>query len=89
MTIFHFLQIMMIVQLNTKRLKVIAVDAGIQQNFTPYTIRHSWTAIATFMRISTVITSKGLGHSFLETTEIYLKRFDNNTLDEANERIVI
>ena len=40
------------------------------------------------MGISTAIISEGLGHSSLKTTEIYLKRFDNATLDEANERIV-
>lgn len=71
-----------------ERLKIIAVDAGIKQHFTTYAIRHSWATIAKFMGISTAIISEGLGHSSLKTTEIYLKRFDNSTLDEANERIV-
>jgi len=71
-----------------ERLKIIAVDAGIEQHFTTYSIRHSWATIAKFMGISTAIISEGLGHSSLKTTEIYLKRFDNDTLDEANERIV-
>ncbi|WP_339656660.1 tyrosine-type recombinase/integrase [uncultured Maribacter sp.] len=71
-----------------ERLKIIAVDAGIEQHFTTYAIRHSWATIAKFMGISTAIISEGLGHSSLKTTEIYLKRFDNDTLDEANERIV-
>ena len=71
-----------------ERLKIIALDAGIKQHFTTYAIRHSWATIAKFMGISTAIISEGLGHSSLKTTEIYLKRFDNNTLDEANERIV-
>ncbi len=68
--------------------KVIAIDAGTKQHFTTYAIRHSWATIAKFMGISTAIISEGLGHSSLKTTEIYLKRFDNTTLDEANERIV-
>lgn len=71
-----------------ERLKIIAEDAGIQQHFTTYAIRHSWATIAKYMGISTAIISEGLGHSSLKTTEIYLKRFDNTTLDEANERIV-
>ena len=71
-----------------ERLKIIALDAGIKQHFTTYAIRHSWATIAKFMGISTAIISEGLGHSSLKTTEIYLKRFDNSTLDEANERIV-
>ena len=71
-----------------KRLKIIATDAGIEQHFTTYSIRHSWATIAKFMGISTAIISEGLGHSSLKTTEIYLKRFDNNVLDDANELIV-
>jgi site-specific recombinase XerD len=71
-----------------ERLKLIAKDAGIEQHFTTYSIRHSWATIAKYMGISTAIISEGLGHSSLKTTEIYLKRFDNATLDEANERIV-
>ena len=71
-----------------ERLKIIALDAGIKEHFTTYSIRHSWATIAKFMGISTAIISEGLGHSSLKTTEIYLKRFDNTTLDEANERIV-
>ena len=45
-------------------------------------------AIAKFMGISTAIISEGLGHSSLKTTEIYLKRFDSEVLDDANELIV-
>jgi integrase/recombinase XerD len=71
-----------------ERLKIIALDAGIKQHFTTYVIRHSWATIAKFMGISTAIISEDLGHSSLKTTEIYLKRFDNTTLDGANERIV-
>ena len=71
-----------------ERLKIIATDAGIEQHFTTYSIRHSWATIAKFMGISTAIISEGLGHSSLKTTEIYLKRFDSSVLDEANELIV-
>ena len=69
-------------------LKVIAKDAGILGNFTTYTIRHSWATIAKYMGVSTEIISEGLGHSSLRTTEIYLKSFTNNVLDEANELVV-
>ena len=71
-----------------QRLKQIAQDAGIKEHFTTYSIRHSWATIAKHMGISTAIISEGLGHSSLKTTEIYLKRFDNTTLDDANEMIV-
>ncbi|RAJ15918.1 tyrosine-type recombinase/integrase [Arenibacter echinorum] len=69
-------------------LKVIASDAGIEEEFTTYTIRHSWATIAKFMGISIEVISEGLGHNSLRTTEIYLKSFTNHVLDEANELIV-
>lgn len=69
-------------------LKIIANDAGIEEAFTTYTIRHSWATIAKYMGISTEIISEGLGHNSLRTTEIYLKSFTNTVLDEANELVV-
>ncbi|WP_172435872.1 tyrosine-type recombinase/integrase [Sediminicola luteus] len=71
-----------------KRLKVLAKDAGINENLTTYTIRHSWATIAKHIGISTEIISEGLGHSSLKTTEIYLKSFGNKTLDDANELVL-
>ena len=95
---FNFLLIITVAQLNKKnlktirrrvneRLEVIVSDAGIEQHFTTYSIRHSWATIAIYLGISTAIIREGFGHSSLKTTEIYLKRFDNTTLDEANECI--
>lgn len=71
-----------------KHLKIIARDAGIEENFTTYSIRHSWATIAKFLGVSTEIISESLGHHSLKTTEIYLKNFHNDVLDEANEMIV-
>ena len=71
-----------------ENLKIIAEDAGIEGNFTTYSIRHSWATIAKYMGISTEIISEGLGHHSLKTTEIYLKSFTNKVLDDANELIV-
>ncbi|SHF85128.1 Phage integrase family protein [Arenibacter palladensis] len=69
-------------------LKTIAMDAGIEEHFTTYTIRHSWATIAKFMGIPTEVISEGLGHNSLKTTQIYLKSFTNHVLDEANELVV-
>tara|TARA_R110000744_G_scaffold374324_1_gene487048 strand:+ start:172 stop:1467 length:1296 start_codon:yes stop_codon:yes gene_type:complete len=71
-----------------ERLKIIATDAGIEEKFTTYTIRHSWATIAKYLGVSTEIISEGLGHNSLRTTEVYLKSFENDILDDANERIV-
>ncbi|MFS4449041.1 tyrosine-type recombinase/integrase [Maribacter sp. 2307UL18-2] len=71
-----------------ERLKVIAKDAGIKGDFTTYYIRHSWATIAKFMGISTALISESLGHSSITTTEIYLRDFENDVLDEVNAKVV-
>ncbi|GAA4302249.1 hypothetical protein GCM10023163_25290 [Aestuariibaculum suncheonense] len=71
-----------------KLLKVIAKDAGIEETFTTYSIRHSWATIAKFMGISSEVISESLGHHSLNTTEIYLKNFNDDVLDDANDLIV-
>ena len=71
-----------------ERLRIIAADADIQAKFTTYTIRHSWATIAKYMGISTALISEGLGHHSLKTTEIYLKDFHNEALDEMNELVI-
>lgn len=71
-----------------ENLKIMAEDAGIKGSFTTYSIRHSWATIAKYLGISTEIISEGLGHHSLRTTEIYLKSFTNQVLDEANDLVV-
>ncbi len=71
-----------------ERLKIIAKDAEIEGVFTTYYIRHSWATIAKYMGISTALISEGLGHYSITTTEIYLKDFDNDVLDEVNALVV-
>lgn len=71
-----------------ERLKVIAMDAGIEGTFTTYYIRHSWATIAKYLGISTELISEALGHSSLRTTQVYLKDFDNEVLDEVNAMVV-
>lgn len=71
-----------------KHFKIIAKDADIEENFTTYSIRHSWATIAKYLGVSTEIISESLGHHSLKTTEIYLKNFHNEVLDDANDMIV-
>ena len=69
-------------------LKTIAMDAGIEENFSTYTILHSWATIAKYMGVPTEVISEGLGHNSLKTTQVYLKSFTNHVFDEANELVV-
>ncbi len=71
-----------------ENLRIIGKDAGIEEKLTTYTIRHTWATIAKHIGIPIEVISESLGHHSLETTEIYLKGFDNKVLDEANEKII-
>ncbi|WP_146216343.1 hypothetical protein [Arenibacter sp. ARW7G5Y1] len=50
---------------------IIANDAGIEEHFTTYTIRHSSTIIAKFMGISTEVISEGLSNR--QAKELHLE----------------
>lgn len=69
-------------------MKIIAEDAGIKEKLTTYTIRYSWASITKNLGISTELISESLGHHSLRTTEIYLRDFPDETLDEINELVV-
>lgn len=71
-----------------ERLRIIAKDAEIDAKLTTYTIRHTWATIAKYMGISTALISEGLGHHSIKTTEIYLKDFHNQALDEMNALVI-
>jgi integrase len=75
-------------RLMNKKLKKLAVLAGIEAELTTYVSRHSWATIAKRSGIPTAVISEGLGHETEETTQIYLDSFENKTLDDANELII-
>lgn len=71
-----------------KKLKELAILAGLDEPLTTYYARHSWATIAKRKMIPVTMISEALGHSDLKTTQIYLDSFDNEDLDAANEGIV-
>ncbi|WP_350294040.1 tyrosine-type recombinase/integrase [uncultured Croceitalea sp.] len=70
-----------------ERLYIIVEEAGIEGNFTTYHIRHSWATIAKYMGVSTELISESFGHGSLRTTQIYLKDFESEVLDEVNSMV--
>lgn len=75
-------------RLANKRLKEVAVLAGLRVNLTMYVSRHSWASIARHQRISLSVISEGMGHDSENTTQIYLASLDNAAIDKANELIL-
>ncbi|KAB4109283.1 tyrosine-type recombinase/integrase [Bacteroides uniformis] len=54
-----------------------------------YTARHTWATLAFHAGMSIGIISKALGHFSIKVTETYLKPFENEKVDAANEELII
>ncbi|SMC39927.1 site-specific integrase [Cellulophaga tyrosinoxydans] len=70
-------------------LKKIAIICNIEQSLTSYVSRHSFATNAMLQDIPLQAISAMLGHSKLNTTQIYLKSLPNEVLDTYNQRISI
>ena len=53
-----------------------------------YTARHTWATLAFHAGVPIGIISKALGHSSIKVTETYLKPFDNEKVDVANDALI-
>ncbi|WP_111308663.1 site-specific integrase [Confluentibacter sediminis] len=69
------------------KLKKIAVLCNIDQSLSSYVSRHSFATNAMLQDIPLQAISAMLGHSKLNTTQIYLKSLPNEILDRYNERL--
>lgn len=54
-----------------------------------YTARHTWATLAFYQGIPIGIISKALGHSSIKVTETYLKPFENEKVDAANDNLIV
>lgn len=53
-----------------------------------YTPRHTWATLAFYSGVSVGIICKALGHSSIKVTETYLKPFENERVDAANDELI-
>jgi len=60
---------------------------GLKTKLTTYVIRHSWATIGKKLGIATNVIQEALGHADLATTEAYLDCFEDEIMDQANEKI--
>lgn len=54
-----------------------------------YTSRHTWATLAFHAGIPIGIISKALGHSSIKVTETYLKPFENEKVNTANDELIL
>ncbi|ABG58733.1 site-specific integrase [Cytophaga hutchinsonii] len=69
-------------------LKVIAKSCDIDVKLTTYVARHSWATILKKSGVSTSVISEAMKHDTEKTTQIYLDSFENDIIDDANEKIL-
>ena len=72
-----------------KRLKEIAKLCNIEEHLTSYVSRHSMATNLILNDVPINALSKMLGHSKLQTTEIYIKNLPTHIMDEYQERLEI
>ena len=54
-----------------------------------YTPRHTWATLAFYKGVTVGIISKALGHSSIKVTDTYLKPFEDNIIDSANDDLIL
>lgn len=64
------------------------LSQNMSTHLSSYTARHTWATMAYYCEIHQGIISEAMGHSSIAVTETYLKPFDNDRIDEANERVI-
>lgn len=72
-----------------KRLEKIAALLLPGVKISSYTARHTWATLAFHQGVSVGLISKALGHSSIKVTETYLKAFENEKVDTANDELII
>ncbi|WP_418508931.1 tyrosine-type recombinase/integrase [Corallibacter sp.] len=71
-----------------KDLKEIAKLVGIDKKLTSYVARHSFATNLKQLGVSTDIISESMGHQNINITNTYLKEFDSDVINEANEKLI-
>lgn len=69
-------------------LKVVAGRLIPGAKISSYTARHTWATLAFHMGMPVGIICEALGHSSIRVTETYLKPFENDKIDRANNRLI-
>lgn len=67
-----------------RNLRKIQKDLALNIPLTTYVARHSWATMAKKQGAPISIISESLGHTSEKTTRIYLKQFDQSSIDQIN-----
>ncbi|WP_424492740.1 phage integrase SAM-like domain-containing protein [Salinimicrobium sp. GXAS 041] len=71
-----------------RRLNEIASLVGLDRRISSYVARHSYATIMMHKGASVEVISEALGHSNVQITTSYLKRFDNKRIDNEHKKLL-
>lgn len=71
-----------------KALKTLAGELNIDAIVTTYVARHTFATILKKSGVNIGIISQALGHQDIQTTQIYLSKFDDEQVDEAMKNLL-
>ena len=70
------------------QLELVGKLLGLKDRLSSYTARHTWATTAYYCEIHPGIISEAMGHSSITVTETYLKPFQNQRIDQANQEVI-
>lgn len=76
------------IRLYNRRLHMLEERLGTQAPLTSYVARHTWATLARESNVEVPVISKGLGHTNVSTTQIYMRDVNDSRLDEANQKLM-
>lgn len=77
------------IKTTNKYLKRIGTEIGLDSPLTSYVARHTWATTAKRLGYSNELIAEAMGHEYgNRTTAIYLDSFDQDVIDDMNNRIV-
>ena len=71
-----------------QQLMLLGELLGLSDKLSSYTARHTWATTAYYCEIHPGIISEAMGHSSITVTETYLKPFQNQRIDQANQEVI-
>lgn len=75
-------------RLYNAHLAKIGLCLNLETPLSSYVSRHTWASLAKWNGISNTVISEAMGHSNINTTNIYLASFDTGVITDANAKII-
>lgn len=63
------------------------VPKGFSEPLTFYCARHTWASLSNAAEVPLTVISKGMGHTDIKTTQIYLASIQTDVVDRYSEKL--